>query len=333
MPRVIDLGRGEPSLNIASYGRRGPGQRVSLTAAEVAHAVRTARGAPEVVVKVSGGASTTKGVRKHLDYIGRDGELEIETDDGQLIQKRGFEKRVIEDWDLDLEERKGSRRRAITTRAKPPKLVHNVVFSMPAGTPAKKVQAAVRKFAREKFALQHRYLMALHTDQPQPHVHLVVKAVSEQGVRLNIRRATLREWRRDFAANLRELGVEANATERAVRGVSTPRKSDGIYRAWKRGASTHVRARAQAVANELKQGVVRPEPGLATLARTREAVLTGWSATADMLNAAGRHDDAALVRRFAARMPPVQTEKSWISHKLRKLIEAARARSAPELAR
>jgi hypothetical protein len=333
MPRVIDLGRGEPLLNIASHGRRGPGQRVSLTAAEVAHAVRTARGAPEVVVKVSGGASTTKGVRQHLDYIGREGELEIETDDGQLIQKRGFEKRVIENWDLDLEERKGSRWRAITTRAKPPKLVHNVVFSMPAGTPAKKVQAAVRKFAREKFAFQHRYLMALHTDQPQPHVHLVVKAVSEQGVRLNIRKATLREWRRDFAANLRELGVEANATERAVRGVSTPRKSDAIYRAAKRGASTHYRERAQTVANEMRHGGVRPEPGLGTLLRTRQAVITGWNAAADTLNAAGRHDDAALIRRFAAHLPPVQTEKSWISTELRKSLDAIRARGEPERTR
>jgi hypothetical protein len=30
----------------------------------------------------------------------------------------------------------------------------------------------------------------LHTDEPHPHVHMVVKAVSEHGVRLNIRRAT-----------------------------------------------------------------------------------------------------------------------------------------------
>jgi hypothetical protein len=41
--------------------------------------------------------------------------------------------------------------------------------------------------------------MALHTEQGHPHVHVVVKAVSEQGARLNIRPATLREWRRDFA--------------------------------------------------------------------------------------------------------------------------------------
>jgi len=36
---------------------------------------------------------------------------------------------------------------------------------MPAGTPPEKVQAAVRNFAREEFALKHCYVMALHTDE------------------------------------------------------------------------------------------------------------------------------------------------------------------------
>jgi hypothetical protein len=172
--------------------------------------------------------------------------------------------------------------------------------------------------------------MTLHTDQPQPHVHLVVKAVSEQGERLNIRKATLRKWRQDFAANLRELGVEANATERAVRGVSRLRKSDGIYRAAARGASTHLRERARTVADELGRGGVRPEPGLETLARTRAAIANGWHATADALSAAGRREEATLIRRFVSRMPPVQTEKQWIANELRRALAAVRARDAPE---
>ncbi len=77
--------------------------------------------------------------------------------------------------------------------------MHNLVFSMPKGTPPEKLLSATQKFAREKFALQHRYAMVLHTDQGHPHVHLVVKAVSEQGERLYIRKATLRAWREDFA--------------------------------------------------------------------------------------------------------------------------------------
>jgi hypothetical protein len=72
--------------------------------------------------------------------------------------------------------------------------------------------------------------MVLLTDEPHPHVHMVIKAVSEQGVRLNIRKATLREWRSRFAHHLREEGVAANATDRFVRGEPNVHKLDGIYR-------------------------------------------------------------------------------------------------------
>ena len=76
-------------------------------------------------------------------------------------------------------------------------------LSMPKGTPPEKLLLASRDFAREQFALKHRYALAMHTDQDHPHVHLVVKAVSEDGKRLNIRKATLREWRGLFAQHLR----------------------------------------------------------------------------------------------------------------------------------
>ena len=43
-------------------------------------------------------------------------------------------------------------------------------------TPPNKVLEAVKDFAREEFAHKHRYAMVLHTDEPHPHVHMVVKA-------------------------------------------------------------------------------------------------------------------------------------------------------------
>ncbi|HVY81145.1 MAG TPA: hypothetical protein VG994_09205 [Steroidobacteraceae bacterium] len=158
--------------------------------------------------------------------------------------------------------------------------------------------------------------MTLYTDQPQPHVHVVVKAVSEEGTRPNIRKATLREWRREFAAHLRQQGVEANATERAVRGVSKPHETDGIFRAATRGESTHYRERAWTVADELRRGGFRSEPGLTTLTQTREAVIAGWHAVADALDGAGRRDEAKAIRRFVAQMPPVRTEMQWIADRM-----------------
>lgn len=91
-----------------------------------------------------------------------------------------------------------------------------VEVPMPAGTLPEKLLVAVRNFAQEEFA-RHRYALGLHTDEPHPHVLGIVKAVSEQGVRLNIRKETLRGWREEFTRHLRAQGVQANATRRAVR--------------------------------------------------------------------------------------------------------------------
>src|SRR5581483_1402906 len=236
------------------------------------HAGRTVQGVPEVIIRVSGGARTLRGVQTHIDYIGREGEAQVETDQGERLEGKGFEKALLEDRDLDLEAHPRYTERAIAAGRKPPKLVHNLIFSMPKSTPPDKLYAAVRKFAMEKFALQHRYAMAIHTDQGAPHVHVVVKAMSEQGIRLNIKKATLREWRRDFAQYLRELGVAANATERAVRGQTRSSKTTGIYRAMERGDSTHWRERDERVARELTQGRLVPEAGKSRIVGTRKEV-------------------------------------------------------------
>jgi hypothetical protein len=155
-------------------------------------------------------------------------------------------------------------------------------------------------------------------------VHVVVKAVSEQGERLNIRKATLREWRQDFARYLRELGVEANATERAVRGEVRPQKTTGIHRAMMRGASTLWRERAQSVARELASGGLRSERGRERLVDTRRNVVQGWSAMAELLDEQGHRELATVVRRFVDRMPPPQTERQWVAGELLGRVERAR---------
>lgn len=325
--RIVDLREAQrPLLDIVSYGRGGARHGRPLSRADIAHVSRTARRVPEVIVKVSGGARTLRGVGAHLDYIGREGKGVVETDDAVKHQEKGFEKALLKDWDLDMDAHRRHTQRAVAAGRKPPRLVHNLMFSMPKGTPPDKLYEAVRRFSMERFGLEHRYAMALHTDQGHPHVHVVVKAVSEQGQRLYIRKATLREWRRDFAQHLRALGVEANATERAARGESRKPKKDGIYRAMKRGESTYVREQAEAVARDLSRGGLKPEPGGERLRATRRDILDGYREFTEQAQREGRQDLADLVRRFAERMPPPMTERQWIAEQLR---QHARTRDAP----
>ncbi|GFE91056.1 relaxase/mobilization nuclease domain-containing protein [Steroidobacter agaridevorans] len=323
--RTIRLETGRPILDIISYGRAGPENRLSLTPAQIAQIHRTVSRAPEVVVKVTGGGGSTtgRGVNAHFSYIGRRGELEIETDDGQRLTGRGVGRQLVDDWDLDLDEDRKRLDLFATNRRKPPKLVHRLIFSMPAGTPPQKVLAAVRDFAREEFGLKHRYAMVLHTDEPHPHVHVVVKALSEDGVRLNIRKATLRHWRQEFARQLRAHGVEANASERAVRGQSRAPKLDPIFRAAQRGESSHMVARVSDVALELKAASLN-RSGAARLHKTRMEVVRGWKAVRDVLLVEGRHQLANDVARFVSQMPAPRTEKERLAHEL---VELARARN------
>jgi hypothetical protein len=272
-----------------------------------------------VVVKVLPRASNDlKAVGKHLDYIGRKGELDVETEDGERLSGR-IGKDLLDDWDLDIDDVRRLATLASTRGRQPPKLVHKLMFSMSAGTPPDRVLEAVRNFAREEFWAQHRYAFVLHTDEPHPHVHLVLKAVDEQGVRLNIKKATLRHWRSEFARNLRLLGVEANATERAVRGQGMKAKKDGVYRASLRGDSTYAAARAEAVAAELLKANSHVEHGKRTLVETRRIIESGWRTVADNLAKTGHRDLARDVQIFVERMPPPRTEKEQIAAQLVRL--------------
>ena len=331
------------ALDIVSYGRRGPSGTLRFGADQIAQIQRTVGRTPEVMVKVSGGGRDVGGVDAHLRYIGRHGKLPMETDEGLTLQGRGAAKEIVADWQLGLCRSQYKRRPADGQKDTRAKLVHNIVLSMPAGTPAAKVLNAARVFARENFALQYRYAMVLHTDQPHPHVHLVVKCEHEfePGRRLYIRKETLRQWREQFAALMREQGVAANATPRQVRGQIRKPYRDAIHhrlRALKvfgqltpseqskrrsPKTSTIVRAKLDRVIQILRMERGTLDAGEEAMQGTRRDVAADWRATADALRGQGEGDLAAQVDRFVARMPAVQTDAQRMAERWR---EQARSR-------
>jgi hypothetical protein len=151
----------ELQLDLASYARRGPGRRDHLSPGQIAQIGRTVRRAPEVMVKVlSRGGQDLKAVKRHLDYLRlrEDGEREVVTDDGQKLTGEDVAKELLEGWDLDLEEHR-HRAELEVRHGGSRKLVHKLLFAMPASTSPEKVLAAARNFAREEFGLMHRYAM------------------------------------------------------------------------------------------------------------------------------------------------------------------------------
>jgi hypothetical protein len=308
-------GTGQPLLDIFSAGRAGPQSRLHFSDAQIEQIARTVRRTPEVVVKVNGGGMSAGAVSAHFGYISRHGELEIETDEGERIPKEA-QKEFLADWHLELTAGQYRAGRDGKQEARKVKLVHKIVLSMPAPTPPEKVLAAARNFAREKFALHHRYAMVLHTDQAHPHVHVVVKAEGEDGRRLHIDKEMLREWREDFARMMREQGIAANGTPRVSRGRSKGATKDPIYRAQRRGASTRLRDRVASVAKELKETGTIHDPSRKKLVETRRAAVAGWTRVADVLDQQGEVILAEDVRHFVDKLPRVLTSREQIAARL-----------------
>jgi hypothetical protein len=313
--RPIRLTTGEhPILDVFSLGRVGPSG--SFSPAQIEQIRRTVRRVPEVMVKVTGGGGKVGAVAAHLAYISRKGELAIETDEGTPVATREAQRELLADWHLELSAGQYRGPRDGRSIARRTKLVHNIVLSMPSPTPPEKILAAARKFAREKFGDRHRYAMVLHTDQRHPHVHMVVKAESEEGRRLHIDKAMLRVWREDFAQLMREQGVAANATPRFLRGRNKGKTLDAIRRAQQYGVSTAVQDRVAPTADALTQRDMFDEPIRGHLIQTRKSLIALWDKIAETLDLQGEVVLAGDVRHFARHLPTVRTDDETLAVRL-----------------
>jgi Relaxase/Mobilisation nuclease domain len=311
--RVVRLPSDGPRLfDLVSYGRAGPQMPHRFSPVQVDQISRTVRRTPEVMVKVTGGGTRRGAVAAHFAFISRRGALEIETDEGERIGRPDEQKRLLDDWHLELTA--GQYRGQVDGGPvrRPTKLVHNIVLSMPAPTHPDLVLAAARKFARQRFA-QHRYAMVLHTDQKHPHVHLVVKAENELGRRLHIDKQLLRDWREHFAQLMREQGIAANATPRAIRGENKRKPREKIFKAQRHGNSTALRDRVIGIAEELSRTKTIADPARERLLETRKSLVSTWFKAAKVLDAQGEVTLAGDVRYFAGHLPPVLTDRQRLA--------------------
>lgn len=196
-----------------------------------AQIARTARRTPEVMVKITNRLGAGKGmaaIREHLSYISRNGKLELETDTGERIADKASRAAYAREWQ---EQVRGKPIAEVSHRRE----AFNVILSMPVGTPPDKVREAASEFLKEEFGNRHRYCFVLHTDTDKPHVHACVLAGPlTKGKRLNPRKADLQRWREGFAEQLRQQGIDANATPRRTRGATRQTQRQTAHHARKR---------------------------------------------------------------------------------------------------
>lgn len=242
------------------------------------------RGAPQVMVKVTGGGRGMGAIAAHLRYISKQGRLPIEDDRGVVHEGREGVHDLVEQW-----RHAGGR---IAERS-PRREAVNLMLSMPAGTPATTLKDAVRAFARAELG-NHRYVMVLHTHQANPHVHLAVRAEGKDGRRLNPRKADLRRWREVFAEQLRERGIEAEASPQITRGGS--RRTERLW---------HCKARDEGRERRPREGELAP----VRLTRSRRDAAQAWSEIAKALASSTDAGDRTLAQsivQYARQLPGVR---------------------------
>ena len=259
------------------------------------------RGAPQVMVKVTGGGRGMAAIAAHMRYISRQGRLPIEDDRAVEHEGREGVRDLVEQW-----RHAGGQ---IAERS-PRREACNIMLSMPAGTSASALKEAARAFAKTELS-NHRYVMVLHTHQANPHVHLAVRAEGKDGRRLNPRKADLRRWRETFAEKLRERGIEAEASPQITRGGS--RRTE---RLWHRKARDEGRDRGP---REGEQAPVK-------LTRARRDAAQAWCEIATALASSPDAVDRKLAQsivQYARHLPGVRY-KPLEQHAQRELPEMER---------
>ena len=190
---------------------------------------RTLKRTPEVMVKITNKASSAQGigaVRRHLRYISRNGQVDLEDQNGDKISGVDALRDLMKTWQFG-----GWGIPDSSTRRE----VFNILLSMPPGTNRQAVRDAARDFAALEFGDGRAYVFAAHDDEAHPHVHLSVQVRGPDGRRLNPRHKDLQRWREYFAEQLRAHGVEANATSRRTRGVTQRYPKPAVVHMMERG--------------------------------------------------------------------------------------------------
>ena len=280
-------GDGGSGMLVGSPWRGTSGARASAFHGAVARA-------PQVMVKVMGRSKTAKGVTAHLDYIGREGEVVLVDQDGEVVAPDLIAE-IAKDWgDAALSGPRASTKAVAIT------------FSMPEGTDPRAVRLAVEGTVRGEIGGNNDYILAQHTDTAHPHVHLLIRGQGRDGTTYNPRPDDLHRLREGFRRELNARGIEAEATPCAFRMERQRGASMALTKMVERSTRGEIDAprRADKV-TRVEPGAAAVPPGLARPANASErkrwsAALELWRGEEEVLERDRDGPGAELAQRMAA---------------------------------
>jgi hypothetical protein len=262
---------------------------------------RTARRAPEVVVRITGRQHGGGHVLANFSYISRLGhgpeeELALHTSDGDVIRDGGEMRILAQDWH-EWEMGDDARRKGATSIS--------MILSMPTGTDSERLKDAALDFAREEFA-NRSWVASLHVDRDHPHVHVTFARRDHDGRRFHPDRDDLFRYRQRFAEKLRDRGIEANATPAKARGLEAKHEPIAARKVREKGGVPRLdKGRAERAARYRERGLA--DPVEAVLARQHVTVRAAYERSIVELSSSPSLVDQAVAKsleRFVASMRP-----------------------------
>ncbi len=331
------------------FGRRVYSHDVKLSAAQRlfptygggmsarAKAEKFAAGRPEIVMKFD---KTSVKSAHHLQesgrYISRNGKLECEDDEGQVLAGTEAIDERMKSWveDEELYQQTGAGRPS-------DKLARRFIVSTPPGTDPEALKKAVRDFVAAEFKSRgFEFIWTIHTDKAHPHAHVLIKNRSADGKRLHYSNQELRAMRERFCVIAEKYGIDLNATSRAVRGRTRRAKPiERVKQEERRSVHPYHALRREELIKYFKEGkdLVADEHELMKRCRmTRTEILKNAAEYVEELRQTGKPEDLALaatIEKKISEMPPVESAQEVILRKAKEKMARKQQRTAAEKAK
>lgn len=161
---------------------------------------------PKVVVKITSNSKNANSLKSHIDYISRDGNLEII--DSDYIRYNGKDEiKFLKDNfinDGEIPPKSDKKREYRET--------FNMVFSMKElkDYELSNFKDAIFDTMKKNFPNNY-FALAMHTDTDNPHCHICLKVKDFNGKRVDIRKAKLNKIKIDFSDELNTRGIESSS--------------------------------------------------------------------------------------------------------------------------